>query len=195
MKAVEAALASRIMGKLYPGTGYPYYGYGYPLIHPIISKESAEAIGAINAIHGAILRYEYDNAIAGLVKPSVDAVSKILEAITNEKGMAGKAGDKKEDKKDAPESKTFLQTEGVPVTVNPTLMPNEMKDADLGQRNWVIEGVNGYDLVQTKEQGVPVFPIKMCQQFDEGVTRSTLVGSDTWVEWRVPDTPDRDGEV
>lgn len=44
----------------------------------------------------------------------------------------------------------------MPVLVNPVLMQNEVSDADLGMRNWVIEGVNGYDLTQLNAEGVPV---------------------------------------
>jgi hypothetical protein len=40
-----------------------------------------------------------------------------------------------------------LNEQGVPVFVNPVLIPNEAADVDLGMRNWVMDGVNGYDLV------------------------------------------------
>ena len=36
--------------------------------------------------------------------------------------------------------------------MNPTLIQNEMTDADLGQRNYIIDGVNGYDLTQLNAQ-------------------------------------------
>jgi hypothetical protein len=31
--------------------------------------------------------------------------------------------------------------------INPVLLPNEMANADLGQRNYIIGGVDGYNLV------------------------------------------------
>jgi len=45
----------------------------------------------------------------------------------------------------------------VPVFVQPTLMVNEVADVDLKQRDFIIDGMNGIDFVQTKEEGVPVF--------------------------------------
>jgi len=154
MKGVESALADRIMGKLgYPAVLPPYYGYpyagplaaGYPSPYYPYDPETAAAVAAVNGLHGAIVKYEYDNAIAGLVHPSVEAVHHILDTITDTKGMAGKGASDKAAKEDS----SFVQLEGEPVGVNPTLVPNDMADADLEQRNYVIDGVNGFDLVQT----------------------------------------------
>jgi hypothetical protein len=39
----------------------------------------------------------------------------------------------------------------VPVLVQPTLLKNTMSDVDLFQRNFIIEGVNGFDFVQEDE--------------------------------------------
>ena len=36
-------------------------------------------------------------------------------------------------------------------------MVNEEYDADLSQRDYIIDGINGIDFVQTKSEGVPVF--------------------------------------
>lgn len=44
----------------------------------------------------------------------------------------------------------------MPVLVNPVLRPNEVATVDLKQRDYVIDGVNGFDFVQTGEEGVPV---------------------------------------
>jgi len=70
----------------------------------------------------------------------------------------------------APKAETLLQTsaEGVPVLVMPKLLPNLAGDMDLRQRGYIIDGVDGYDLVQLKDDvpaddmvlqvnGVPVF--------------------------------------
>lgn len=159
MKAVEAALADRIMGKLggYPEGGplppyygYPYYGpmTGYPLPYYPYDAETAGAVAAVNNMHGALMKYEYDNAIAGMVAPSVDGVAHILRTITDPSGMAGKAaeGDAEE-----PAAEAFIQTEGIPVLVDPVLMENEEADSDLEMRNFVIDGVNGFDLTQMGE--------------------------------------------
>lgn len=47
--------------------------------------------------------------------------------------------------------------EGVPVFVNPILMSNTSGDSDLLQRDYTVDGVNGFDFVQTDAWGVPVF--------------------------------------
>lgn len=157
MKAVEAALAHRIVGRI---AGIGGYGYGYiptyPLAYPL-HPEVGKAVAAVNAIHNSIIAYEYANAIAGLVAPSVDAVTKVLESITDTSGMkSGAKSDSAASSSTAPASTSNLQlnAEGVPVLVNPVLMTNEVSDVDLGMRNWVLDGVNGYDLVQLN--GVPV---------------------------------------
>jgi hypothetical protein len=119
MKAVESALADRVMQKLgYPenGTLPPYYGYpyhplaAYPYPYYPYTPETAAAVAAINGLHGAIMKYEYDNAIAGLVAPSVAAVSHILETITDTSGMAGKK-ESEEAAAAAPVSEALLQTQ------------------------------------------------------------------------------------
>jgi hypothetical protein len=53
----------------------------------------------------------------------------------------------------APKAETLLQTsaEGVPVLVMPKLLPNLAGDMDLRQRGYIIDGVDGYDLVQLKD--------------------------------------------
>ena len=52
----------------------------------------------------------------------------------------------------------FLQTkeQGVPVLVQPTLLKNEAAEVDLQQRNYVIEGVDGFAFTQIDADGVPV---------------------------------------
>jgi len=54
----------------------------------------------------------------------------------------------------APKAETLLQTsaEGVPVLVMPKLLPNLAADMDLRQRGYIIDGVDGYDLVQLKDE-------------------------------------------
>jgi hypothetical protein len=41
-----------------------------------------------------------------------------------------------------------LEEQGVPVLVQPTLLKNDVADADLEQRNYVIDGINGIDFTQ-----------------------------------------------
>ena len=48
-----------------------------------------------------------------------------------------------------------LSSKGVPVWSKPTLMSNDMIDADLEQRNYVIDGMSGISFVQTKDETMP----------------------------------------
>jgi hypothetical protein len=96
-----------------------------------------------------------------MVAPSADMALRILDGAVNPTA-APPAEAKKEEKKAAaqlPKDKTALQlnAEGVPVFVEPTLLKNEMTDADLMQRDYILDGINGIDFVQTKSEGVPVF--------------------------------------
>ena len=48
--------------------------------------------------------------------------------------------------------------EGPPVLIDPQhLLVNEMGDVDLAQRDFIVDGINGIDFVQTKAEGVPVY--------------------------------------
>lgn len=65
--------------------------------------------------------------------------------------------------------------------VQPTLLRNEAADIDLNQKDYVIDGVDGFAFVQQSEQGVPVYvnPKLMKNEmadFDFGETMT--VGSD-----------------
>jgi hypothetical protein len=65
--------------------------------------------------------------------------------------------------------------EGVPVYVNPTLIKNDAANEDLGQRGIIIDGVDGFDYLQTN--GVPVFvnPEVMIQENTEAKTNLGFV--------------------
>lgn len=147
-KAIEKIVAQRVWNRI-AGEGYPTYGY-YPYYYPY-SHDIAAKAAAVAAYHDVIARAEAINAIAGLVGPSADLALKILEGQAN-KDAKPKEGDK-------PKETAFMQlsSKGVPVTVDPhNLLVNEMADADLKQRDFIIDGINGIDFVQTKSEGVPV---------------------------------------
>ena len=140
-KAIEKIVAQRIFDRItYSGyPGYPYYNpYYYPYPVDVASK-----VAAITAYHDIIARSEAINAIAGMVAPSADMALKILEGATTPSAPPAKAA-------------VQLSAEGVPVLIEPHLMENEMADADLLQKDYIIDGINGIDFVQTQEQGVPV---------------------------------------
>jgi len=40
--------------------------------------------------------------------------------------------------------------------INPVLRPNEVATVDLRQRDYILDGVDGFDFLQTKAEGVPV---------------------------------------
>ena len=57
-----------------------------------------------------------------------------------------------------PGDETVLQVNGVPVLVQPKLLPNDAADVDLRLRDQILDGVNGYDYVQladSKEKKAP----------------------------------------
>ena len=132
----------------YPAPPYPYYPYYYdPLYYPYpypypYPYEVAARVATIAAYHDVIRRAEAVNAIADLVSPSADAALKILQGATS------------------PGGKSFVQveskSEGVPVLIEPKLLKNEAEDADLSQRDYIIDGINGIDFVQTEEASTPV---------------------------------------
>jgi len=45
---------------------------------------------------------------------------------------------------------------GVPVFVNPTIIPNQMAHEDLEQKDYTIDGVNGFDFLQQSDQWMDV---------------------------------------
>lgn len=155
MKAIEEVLSKRILDRLTYDYGYPY---GNPHYFPI-NPELAYKIGSLRAYHDYVLGWELENAIAGLVAPSIEEVAKVLGAATNISGMKN-AEEQKKAVAAAPQppaaAQVQLEAEGVPVLVVPTLMENEASHEDLKQRNIMMDGVNGYDFVQTKAEGIPV---------------------------------------
>lgn len=174
MKQVEAALSRRILDRLAGGYG-PYSAYpwaGSPLL---------DRIAAVHAYHDMVLGYEAANNIYGYLVPTLDDVHKVLDIVTDTSGMvAGKGGRPvpadpvntsgklgaevaagtailqsraAEAAAAAPKESSLIQTEseGVPVLVRPKLLPNEAADIDLRQRDYIIDGVNGYDFVQLSD--------------------------------------------
>lgn len=151
-KAIEKIVAQRIFDRI-GRAGYPVYGY-YPFYYPY-GPDIATEVAVLGAYHDVIARAAAINAVAGLVGPSADMALKILEgAVTPEKPKEGEAkeGDK-------PKEKAAVQLEetGVPVLIEPHLLENEAEDVDLKQRDYIIDGINGIDFLQTKTEGVPVY--------------------------------------
>jgi hypothetical protein len=107
---------------------YPYVPYTSPYYSDIVG-----IVNSANAYNDYVHRYEVANAIAGYYSPSYDAIVGALKNATAKDPVAPAA--------------SLLQTEGVPVYVNPTLRPNDIGISDLDQRDIVIDGVNGYDYV------------------------------------------------
>jgi hypothetical protein len=134
---------------------YPYIPYGSPYYSDIVG-----IIASANAYNDYIKRYEVANAIAGLLNPTYEQIVGALKAAVSPA---------------APSSASLLQTEGVPVFVNPTLIPNEAGNEDLNQRNIIIDGVDGFNYLQTS--GVPVFvnPESMILQNQEASTNLGFV--------------------
>lgn len=166
LKAVEEALAKKILGRLeyapYPYAAsypvgysgyYPYTYYNYPTGYDIYG-----ALDTVRYYHDLVHSYEVKNAIAGeVVAPIVADIATVLGLSFDEKtkGLVKAPNANKEETKEAPapakEAALQLDSEGVPVTVQPVLRPNYAQKSDLRQRNYVIDGVDGFDLVQTND--------------------------------------------
>jgi hypothetical protein len=92
-----------------------------------------DGAAALKAYHDLILGYEAQNAIAGMVHPSVDVVKAALDAAT-------KAPASNSTSTEAPKASTLLeesvvlQVNGTPITVNPesSLRTNTESKTNLG---------------------------------------------------------------
>jgi len=88
MKAVENAVARSILPYVYPPYPYPA-PYGYPLypLYPLTTDVAAK-VAAITAYNDIVTRLEYENAIANIVKPPSDAVTKLISTLGRTNSMA-----------------------------------------------------------------------------------------------------------
>ena len=88
---------------------------------------------------------------SGKLGAEVAAATSIIGSRAAEAAIADAKADAK---KDAPKDASLLQTtsEGVPVLVRPKLLPNEAADIDLRQRDYIMDGVNGYDFVKLSDE-------------------------------------------
>ena len=88
MKAVENAVARSLLPYVYPAYPYPA-PYGYPLypLYPL-SSDVASKVAAITAYNDIMTRLEYENAIANIVKPPSDAVTKLIASLRNTNSFA-----------------------------------------------------------------------------------------------------------
>lgn len=162
-------------------------GYGPYSAYPWAGSPLLDRIAAVHAYHDMVLGYEAANGIYGYLNPTLSDVKKVLDIVTDTRGMvagkggvpipadpvnyAGKIGADvaavqgiaasraaeyaAADAAAAPKDATLLQTEGVPVLVNPKLLPNLAADMDLRQRDYIMDGVNGYDFVQLDDESRP----------------------------------------
>ena len=165
MRAVEKILADKIYNRIiadgyyrppYTSSYYrPYYG---PYRGPLNSGLTYDINRLLN-YHEYVNRYDVVNKVVGSVlDPKLEEIIGVLYDLVNGK-KDGKDGKKEEakgdDKKEAaaakPEAKALMQLQegGVPVLVDPSLMKNTMSYTDLSQRDYIIDGLNGIDFVQT----------------------------------------------
>jgi hypothetical protein len=161
MRGHEAALANHLYDRLLSG-GYVkgYIGDRFEPVLPL-PLDLIDQATAIKAYHDSVLGYDMIHHIVSAYAPHLQAVLDSIAKIVGSKGEASgkndtkKAETKKEDAKPAADKKVQiptasfvgLETEGVPVLVQPNLMKNTVGDADLDQRNYIVEGINGYDFV------------------------------------------------
>jgi len=79
-------------------------------------------VAALKAYHDLILGYEAQNAIAGLVHPSVDVVRAALEAATKTPASNSTSTAEAPKASSLLEESVVLQVNGSPITVNPETM-------------------------------------------------------------------------
>ena len=146
MKALEEALAKRILEKM-KGTN----------LTNTLTKDLSTQIAALKAYHDTIRKYEAAKQIVNATTPTQSDVAKALEAVNKLHDTLRNITSSLNTTTTSltsTKSTSLLQLEeqGVPVYVQPTLVPNEVKDADLLQRNYIIDGVNGIDFTQISDE-------------------------------------------
>jgi hypothetical protein len=155
LRAVEEVLARKIYDDLLT---YPYgYGYTYPVTYDTIA-----GINALKAYHDLVLAYDYANGINyGYYYPIYQYIP-LLYGLTIDNNGRFTTDAVKDLKKDTPApaktaDKTNVQIgeQGVPVLVDPVLIKDKMKEADLEQREYIIDGVSGIGFLQQKSENVP----------------------------------------
>ena len=103
-----------------------------------------------------VLGYDLTHHIVAAYDPRLREILDSIAKITGSKGAdSGKNDTKKADAKPVNSKKVQIPTasfvgleaEGVPVLVQPNLMKNTLAESDMDQRNYIIDGINGYDFV------------------------------------------------
>ena len=157
MRAVEAILADRIYNRIIseglyrPDWRSAYYRPYYPSYTAYLSPSLSYEINRLLDYHDYIDRYGVVNHVLSYtLDPRLAEIIGVMHDVINKP----KAGAAATPAATAPAAKTLLQTkaEGVPVYVDPALQPNTMGDADLSQRGYIIDGVDGIAFVQTEAQ-------------------------------------------
>ena len=167
MRAIEGALADKIYqrviteGYYRPTWTSTYYRPSYPVYRPYVSSTSLDSeIRRILSYHTYVNSYESINKVLGhTLDPKLQEIIGVLYDLVNKKdGAAAKPAaanaTKNATAKAQIATKSLIQTEeqGVPVHIDPILMRNSMSEADLSQRDYVIDGVNGIGFVQTEKK-------------------------------------------
>ena len=80
MKAVENAVARSLLPYVYPPYPYPY---GYNPLYPLypLSTDVAAKVAAITAYNDIIGKLELENAIANIVRPPSDSVTRLIQTL------------------------------------------------------------------------------------------------------------------
>ena len=156
MRAVEEILADQIANRIIsegywrPGWRSPYYRPYYPVYRTYLYPSPALSyeLNRLLSYHDYLDRYETVNRILShTLNPQLEEILKAVYDVVYGAPAAGGASNSTANAT-APAAKTLLQMEGVPVFVNPTLIQNTLADADLQQRDSIIDGINGSDFVQ-----------------------------------------------
>jgi len=163
MRAVESYLTDSIYNRIIDQGYYrptyrsAYYRPYYPAYRPYSYGLDYEVKRLLN-YHEYLNNYDTVNHVVSHTHdPKLQEIIGVLYDLANKKDGAAAtpaASANATANATAPAKKTLLQLEatGVPVFVDPSLINNDMSDADMQQRDYIIDGVNGIDLVQTEDE-------------------------------------------
>lgn len=157
MRAIESLLADQIINRIIsegywrPSWSSPYYRPYYPAYREYLTSDLDYEVRRILSYHDYINRYELLNRVLGhTYDPKLEEILGVLYDLVNKKDAATGTASANATKKTLSQH-SLLQTseQGVPVFVDPTLVRNDMGDADLQQREYIIDGVSGISFAQT----------------------------------------------
>lgn len=155
MRAIESYLADQIYNRIIsegfwrPSWSSPYYRPYYPTYRGYLTSDLDYEVRRLLDYHEYLNRYEVVNRVLGhTLDPRLEEILGVLYDLVNKKDGAAAGGANATKKALAEKSLVQTSEQGVPVFVDPVLVRNDMADADLQQRDYIIDGLNGISFAQ-----------------------------------------------